>query len=162
MYSAGLRSAICAPLHLDGVVTTMLMCASSKPNGFGSLEKKLATAIVSELEISIERSSNSASLGGSDREKGSAQLVIEQLGPNLHSILNNASVLALAIDKNGIVTEVDGRGIKGLNLVPERLLGRDFIAYSRKISGLEDSLRRALNGQSERIEIEIFGTVLDA
>jgi hypothetical protein len=53
MYRAGLRSAICAPLHLDGVVTTMFMCASRKPNGFGSLENKLATAIVAELEISI-------------------------------------------------------------------------------------------------------------
>lgn len=162
MYRAGLRSAICAPLHLNGVVTTMFMCASRKPNGFGSLEKKLATAIVSELEISIERVRNSASPNGSDHEKGSAQLVIEQLGPNLHSILNSASALVLTIDKTGIVTEVAGRGIKGLNLVPERLLGRDFIAYSRKIAGLEEALKRALSGQSDRIEIEIFGTVLDA
>jgi hypothetical protein len=69
MYRAGLRSAIYEPLYLDGVVTTMFMCASRKPNGFGSLEKKLATTIVSELEISIERSSNTASLNGSDREK---------------------------------------------------------------------------------------------
>ena len=88
--------------------------------------------------------------------------MIEQLGPNLHSILNNASALVLMIDNTGIVTEVAGRGIKGLNLVPERLLGRDFIAYSRKIAGLEEALMRALNGQSDRIEIEIFGTVLDA
>ena len=88
--------------------------------------------------------------------------MIEQLGPNLHSILNNASALVLMIDNTGIVTEVAGRGIKGLNLVPERLLGRDFIAYSRKIAGLEEALIRALNGQSDRIEIEIFGTVLDA
>ena len=134
MYRAGLRSAICAPLHLDGVVTTMFMCASRKPNGFGSLEKKLAAAIVSELEISIERSINTSHLNGSDSEKVSAQLVIEQLGPYLHSILNNASALVLTIDKNGIVTEVAGRGIKGLNLVPERLLGRDFISYSRRIT----------------------------
>ena len=160
MYRAGLRSAICAPLHLDGVVTTMFMCASRKPNGFGSLEKKLAAAIVSELELSVERSGNSASPNSSDREKSSTQLVIEQLGPNLHSILNNASALVLTIDENGIVTEVAGREIKGLNLVPERLLGRDFIAYSRKIAGLEEVLKRALNGQSDRIEI--FGTVLDA
>jgi signal transduction histidine kinase len=162
MYRAGLRSAICAPLHLNGVVTTMFMCAARKPNGFGSLEKKLAAAIVSELELSIERAVNSESLNRSDHEKGSAQLVIEQLGPNLHSILNNASALVLTIDKNGIVTEVAGRGIKGLNLVPERLLGRDFITYSRKIAGLEEALKRALNGHSDRIEIEIFGTVLDA
>jgi hypothetical protein len=76
--------------------------------------------------------------------------------------LNNASALVLTIDNTGIVTEISGQGIKGLNLVPERLLGRDFIAYSRKIAGLEESLMRALNGQSDRIEIEIYGTVLDA
>jgi len=88
--------------------------------------------------------------------------VLEQLGPNLQSILSNASALVLTIDQDGIVTEATGSGIEGLKLVPERLLGRDFIAYSRKIEGLEESLQNALNGQSNRIEIEIFGTILDA
>ena len=88
--------------------------------------------------------------------------MLEQLGPNLQSILSNASALVLTIDQDGIVTEATGSGIEGLKLVPERLLGRDFIAYSRKIEGLEESLQNALNGQSNRIEIEIFGTILDA
>jgi signal transduction histidine kinase len=162
MYRAGLRSAICAPLRLDGVVTTMFMCASRKPSGFGNLEKKMVSSIVSELEVTTERANRSASDSGSQESKGSAQIVLEQLGPNLEAILNNASALVLTVDKDGIVTDVAGRGIEGLKLVPERLIGRDFIAYSRKIAGLEDSLKRALNGHSGRIEIEVFGTILDA
>jgi len=160
MYRAGLRSAICAPLRLNGVVTTMFMCASRKPGGFGALEKKMVSSVVSELEISIERANRAAITP--DESKGSAQIVLEQLGPNLEAILNNASALVLTVDKDGIVTDVAGRGIEGLKLVPERLIGRDFIAYSRKIDGLEESLKRALNGHSGRIEIEVFGTILDA
>lgn len=160
MYRAGLRSAICAPLRLDGVVTTMFMCASRKPSGFGNLEKKMVSSIVAELEVSTERANRPDS--GSQEAKGSAQIVLEQLGPNLEAILNNASALVLTVDKDGIVTDVAGRGIEGLKLLPERLIGRDFIAYSRKIAGLEDSLKRALNGHSGRIEIEVFGTILDA
>jgi signal transduction histidine kinase len=67
----------------------------------------------------------------------------------------------MTIDDAGIVIDVAGPGIEGLKLVPERLLGRDFIAYSRKIDSLGESLERVLNGQPNRIEIEIFGTVLD-
>ena len=162
MYRAGLRSAVCAPLRLNGVVTTMFMCASRTPNGFGSLEKKLAATIVSEIELSIERANASKMYSGSDAEKGSAQIVLEQLGENLQAVLSSASTLVLTIDKDGIVTDVAGRGIESLNLVPERLIGRDFIAYSRKIDGLEDALKRALNGHSGRIEIEVFGTILEA
>jgi signal transduction histidine kinase len=160
MYRAGLRSAVCAPLRLNGVVTTMFMCASRKPTGFGSLEKRIAATIVSELEISIERANQFKATA--NNEKGSAQIVLEQLGPDLQSILNHASALVITIDKDGIVTDAAGRGIEMLKLVPERLLGRDFIAYSRKIEGLEDSPRQALNGTASRIEIEVFGTVLDA
>ncbi|MBN4064492.1 hypothetical protein JYU04_02005 [Dehalococcoides mccartyi] len=160
MYRAGLRSAICAPLRFDGIVSMMFMCASRKPTGFGSLEKKMLSSIVSELEVSIERSKLSPSK--SNEQKGSAQLVIEQLGPNLEAILNNASALILTVDKDGIVTDVAGHGIESLKLVPERLIGRDFISYSRKIEGLEDALKQAIDGQSGRIEIEVFGTILDA
>jgi PAS domain-containing protein len=84
------------------------------------------------------------------------------MDPNLGAILNNASALILTINKDGIVTDATGRGIEGLKLVPDRLLGRDFIAFSRKVEGLEKALRRALDGHSGRIEIELFGTVLDA
>jgi signal transduction histidine kinase len=160
MYRAGLRSAICAPLLLDGVVTSMFMCASKKQAGFGALEKKMVASVVSELEIAIERASRTTSVP--NENKGSAQIVLEQLGPNLEAILNNASVLVLTVGSDGIVTDVAGRGIEGLKLVPERLLGRDFVAYSRKIDGLEDSLQKALKGHSGRIEIEVFGTTLDA
>jgi hypothetical protein len=117
----------------------MFMCASRKPGGFGALEKKMVASVVSELEISIERANRTNA--SSDEAKGSAQIVLEQLGPNLEAILNNASALVLTVDKDGIVTDVAGRGIEGLKLVPERLLGRDFIAYSRKINGLEDALK---------------------
>ena len=53
MYRAGLRSAVCAPLRLNGAVTKMFMCGSRKPTGFGSLEKKIAQAVVSELELPL-------------------------------------------------------------------------------------------------------------
>lgn len=161
MYRAGLRFAVCAPLRLHGVVTSMFMCASRRPSGFGTLEKKMAGSIVSELEIAIERANKADPIAGTRTEQGTAQLVLEQLGPNLQSILSNASALIMTIDDAGIVTDVAGPGIEGLKLVPERLLGRDFIAYSRKIDSLGESLERVLNGQPNRIEIEIFGTVLD-
>ncbi len=160
MYRAGLRSAVCAPLRLNGVVSTVFMCASRKPMGFGNLEKKMAAAITSELEIAIERTQKSPVQPHAS--KGSVETALKQPVSNLETILNRASVLVMTVDRDGIVTEVAGRGIEGLKLVPERLLGRDFIAYSRKIDGLEESLSQALNGSSSRIEIEIFGTILDA
>ena len=160
MFRAGLRSAVCAPLRLNGIVAAMFMCASRKPTAFGSLEKKLAARIVTELETSIEKASTV--VVSRDGNTGTAQIVLERLGPNLQAILNNTSVIVLTIDSKGIVTDVAGRGIEELKLVPERLLGRNFVAYSRKIDGLEDALKSALGGRTNRIEIEIFGIILDA
>lgn len=159
MYRAGLRSAVCAPLRLHGIVTAMFICASRNPTGFGSLETKLAARIVSELETSIEKASTpELSPAGSE---GTPQLVLKRLGPDLQTILKNISVIVLTIDRKGIVTDVAGRGIDELKLAPERLLGRDFMAYSRKINGLKDLLDRVLNGHPGRTEVELFGTVLD-
>jgi signal transduction histidine kinase len=140
----------------------MFMCASRNPNGFGSLEMKLATSIVSELEMVLERDSRSSRPEAEVAKKGLVASTVDQLGSNLHAILNNAAALVLTIDKDGIVKDVSGTGIDSLNLVPERLLGRDFIAYSQNIEGLEEALKQALDGQSSRIEIEILGTIFDA
>ncbi|MCZ6538307.1 MAG: GAF domain-containing protein, partial [Chloroflexi bacterium] len=134
MFRAGLRSALCAPLRLNGIVAAMVICASRKPTAFGSLEKKLATRIVTELENSIEKTSTVPVAG--DDNADTAQFSADRLGPNLQAVLNNTSVIVLTIDSNGIVTKVAGRGIERLELVPERLLGRDFVKYSRKIDGL--------------------------
>jgi signal transduction histidine kinase len=158
MFRAGLRSAVCAPLTLNGVVVAMFMCASREPTAFGPQEIKMAARIVTELESSIEKA---ATVAGS-RNEDPAQIVLERLGPNLQAILDNTSVIVLTIDSKGIVTDVAGRGFKDLALVPERLLGRDFILYSRKIRGLGPALKSVLGGQPTRVELEVLGIVLDA
>lgn len=160
MYRVGLRSAVCAPLSQDGVVTAIFICAAREPTAFGSVEKKLAARIVTELEASIEAAS-SVAISPDDRAE-TAIITLERLGPNLQAILNDNSVVVLTIDSNGIVTDVAGHGIEELKLVPERLLGRDFVSYSRKIDGLEDALKSALGGVTCQVEIKIFGIKLDA
>ena len=158
MYRAGLRSAVCAPLRSNGVVTTMLMCASALPSKFGAFEKKMATRVVSELEAKLQRST----LSKPGNSKTAPFTLVDQLGAEIHSVLGTVPSLIINVDKDGVVTEAAGRGIEGLNLTPERLRGRDFIAYARRISGLGESIQRALEGQSNRLEVGIFGTVLDA
>ena len=160
MFRVGLASGVWAPLLLNGVVTAVLMGASRKPTAFGTLEKRLAARVVTELETSIEKASKVAVTHAGNT--GTGQIVLERLGPELQAILNKISVVVLTIDNKGIVTNVAGRGIEELKLVPERLLGRDFVAYSRKINGLEDALKSALGGRTIRVEIEIFGIILDA
>ncbi|MCZ6538384.1 MAG: hypothetical protein O6922_00965, partial [Chloroflexi bacterium] len=91
MFRAGLRSAVCAPLRLNGTVAAMFICASRKPAAFGSMEKKLAARIVTELESSIEKASTV--VVARDGNTGTAQIVLERLGPNLQAILNNISVV---------------------------------------------------------------------
>ena len=81
MFRACLRSAVCAPLRLNGTITAMFMCASRKPAAFGSMEKKLAARIVTELESSIEKASTV--VVARDGNTGTAQIVLERLGPNL-------------------------------------------------------------------------------
>ena len=160
MLRVGLRSAICAPLRVNGSVAAMFMCASRKPAAFGPLEKKLAARIVTELESSIRAANISVGQAGGNTE--TTRNVLQPPGPNLQVILNNTSVVVLTIDDRGIVTDVAGRGIEDLKLVPKRLLGRDFVLFSRKIDGLEDAVKTALGGQSCRVEIEVFGLSLDA
>ena len=159
MYRAGLRSALCAPLSVAGSVVAMFMCASRKPVRFGSLEKKLAVRIVFELEASIEKA-NSSEFSHLDPDD-TALTVKKRSGPDLQGVLDNMPVIVMTLDRKGIVTDTAGGGIASLNLVPEQLIGRDFIAYSRKINGLEVLLNRALNGHSGQTEVELFGTVLD-
>ncbi|MDA1280000.1 MAG: HAMP domain-containing sensor histidine kinase [Chloroflexi bacterium] len=158
IYRAGLRSAIAVPLRVDRSVAAILMCASRKPARFGVLEKKMAERVVNELTSSAK---NASQHGEAGEANSAASYELARLEPQLAAILTNTSVLVLTIGRNGIVETAEGRGIEGLKLVPERLLGRDFIKYSRKISGFDEPFRQALRGQSGRSEVEIFSTVLD-
>lgn len=159
MYRAGLRSALCASLSLDQSIAAMFMCGSRNPSCFGSLEKKLASKIVFELDAALERAS--AIEKARTSRIGSSATLFDQPDPNLQAILNNTSVLVLTLDKAGIVTDATGRGIETLKLTPDLIMGRNFVTYSRRISKMSDSLKNALNGQSSRVEFEIFGTVVD-
>ncbi len=72
------------------LVAAMFMCASRRPAAFGTLEKKLAARVVTELESSIEKASTA--VDPEDVGASNARIVWERLGPNLQAILNNTSV----------------------------------------------------------------------
>ncbi|NQV24402.1 MAG: HAMP domain-containing histidine kinase, partial [Rhodopirellula sp.] len=158
MYRAGLRSAVAAPLQIGGVITAMFIGASNTPTGFGSLEKKMAGRLAAEMMDSIAKARSAAD---SSSKSGISKKTISNSGDLLPAILTNASVLVLTIAKNGVVKKVEGHGFEGSRITPKRLLGRNIVKYSRLINGFSEPFSRALSGDSGRLQIEFFGTVID-
>jgi PAS domain S-box-containing protein len=71
-----------------------------------------------------------------------ARVAIQQL----RTVVANAPVALIAVDREGIITLCEGRGLEGSGLDPERILGRSVFEFMQGQPSILKALRRALRG----------------
>jgi diguanylate cyclase (GGDEF)-like protein/PAS domain S-box-containing protein len=76
-------------------------------------------------------------------------------GPeSLDAIVTNAPLWLFALDRNGVFTFSDGRGLAALGLRPDQLVGASVFKGCAALSGLVAQARRALAGEALKEVVE--------
>ncbi len=80
----------------------------------------------------------------------------------LRTVVAGAPLVLFALDKEGLFTLVEGKGLEALGVRPAQLVGQSaFSVYADLPQALAD-LRRALAGESFSSTVEVFGFVFEA
>jgi PAS domain S-box-containing protein len=80
----------------------------------------------------------------------------------LRTVIAGAPLVLFALDRQGVFTMVEGRGLDALGLRPAQLVGRSaFELYADLPHALAD-VRRALAGETFSSTVELFGVVFES
>lgn len=80
----------------------------------------------------------------------------------LRTIIANLPIIVFAVDRNGIITLSEGKGLERLGRKPGELVGQAVLDVYGDVPEMEQELFQALNGEPGLVHLEIGGLALEA
>ena len=80
----------------------------------------------------------------------------------LRTVVAGAPVILFALDREGVFTFAEGRGLDGLGVRPGQFVGKSIFTLFSDLPQAVAEVRRALTGDSFSSTIELFGLVFEA
>ncbi|MGB6836071.1 MAG: PAS domain S-box protein, partial [Dehalococcoidia bacterium] len=80
----------------------------------------------------------------------------------LRTVVTNAPVILFAIDREGVFTLSEGKGLGALGLRPGEVVGRSAFDIYRDVPEVIENLRRALAGEAVTTTLELAGVAFEA
>ena len=80
----------------------------------------------------------------------------------LRAVVTNSPVLLFALDRDGVFTLAEGKGLAALGLTPEAVVGRAVEELFAAVPTLAREVRRALAGEDCAAIAEVGGVVIEA
>ncbi len=90
-------------------------------------------------------------------ERKRAEQAIRESEERVRTLVTNAPVVLFAIDREGVFTVNEGKGLSGLGLRPGQNVGRSVFDVYRDVPEVIDAARRALAGESSTATVELAG-----
>ncbi len=95
-------------------------------------------------------------------ERKRTEKTLRETQEHLHAVVSNAPIILWAMDREGVCTLSEGRGLEALGLKPGQVVGQSvFDLYADEPHVLEGD-RRALAGEELRSVVELGGVVFDS
>ncbi len=137
-----LAAPACIAPDIDGYLVVM-----NAPQDYTSRDQILIEHLASLFAIAIQRAHTEAALRQNQRL--------------LKTIISNAPLVLCAIDKAGIITLADGKGLSAVGSAPGRNVGKNiFDMYSHEPQTLEP-MQRALQGEDVATVIQVGDMTFD-
>jgi len=130
---AGLRGAVAFPILLGGEVLGVV--------GFYSQEIREPDGEVLQMMSTI------GSQIGQFIERKRAEEALRRSEQHLRSVVTNAPVVLFALDREGVFTLSEGKGLDDLGLEPGQLVGSSVFEVYRETPQIVADVRRALAGE---------------
>ena len=79
----------------------------------------------------------------------------------LQTIIANAQIILFAMDRRGVISLSEGRGLEAIGLQPGQLVGSSVFEAYRDYPQVIETVRLALAGEQTSVLLELDGTILD-
>lgn len=93
----------------------------------------------------------------SEREKERMQRMLDEAQKQLQTIVNNSPIILFALDKNGIFTLFEGKGVAALGADKSRIIGQDIHHFAKLFPEVIDIFDRTMKGEEVSAILELQG-----
>jgi len=80
----------------------------------------------------------------------------------LRTVVTNAPVILFVVNRDGVFTLCEGKGLAALGLKPEKVVGRSIFNVFRDRPEIKEKLHRALDSEAFTTTVEVDGVVFEA
>jgi diguanylate cyclase (GGDEF)-like protein/PAS domain S-box-containing protein len=94
-------------------------------------------------------------------ERKRAERALRDSEERLRTLVNNAPIVLFALDRDGVVTHLEGSGLEAAGLRPGEAVGRSAFELYDEYPKALDFLRRALSGEAVQATFELKGLVFE-
>jgi PAS domain S-box-containing protein len=137
----GYHSSIAVPLTVDGAVIGALNVSAAEPDAFGPMEEEVLRDLADDLAFGI------GTHRAREREVRTEQ-ALRTTEVRLASVARHAPIVLWTLNREGVFTLSEGRGLEALGLQPGQVVGQSvFDVYAGQPEVLADA-RRALRGET--------------
>ncbi len=94
-------------------------------------------------------------------ERRQAEIALRESEERYRTVVTEAEVVSFMLDKKGVFTLSEGKGLTRLGLKPGQLVGNSALEMYRGRPTIINAIQRALGGEMVKSEDEISGMILD-
>jgi len=94
-------------------------------------------------------------------ERKQAETALQESEERLRTVVSSAPIVLFALDRDGIFTFSDGKGLKVLGLNPNEIVGQSVFDVYRNVPKIIEYNRRALSGESFTSTVEIENVIFE-
>ena len=145
----GIVSEMCVPLFDQDRVVGTLNVESTEVQVLTEDDLQLLVALSKDINIAIYR----------------ARLYreMQESREQLQLVVSNAPIIFWAVDREGKFTHATGKGLEGLGLKPDDMVGHSiFELFGSEIARLAQIFQRAINDEESEVTVDIAGTKFTA
>ena len=94
-------------------------------------------------------------------ERKRAEQALRESEERLRTVVTNAPVILFVVNRDGVFTLCEGKGLEALGVKPGEVVGRSVFNLSRDIPEMRENLRRALAGEAFTTTAEVAGLTFE-
>jgi PAS domain-containing protein len=94
-------------------------------------------------------------------ERRRAQEALARLETRLSTVIASSPIVLFSVDRDGVFTLSEGRGLAALGLEPGQVVGQSVFELYREFPTIGENIRRALKGEEFTVLIEIGDLAFD-
>jgi PAS domain S-box-containing protein len=79
----------------------------------------------------------------------------------LRTVVTSAPVILFAVDREGVLTFTEGKGLEGMGVTPDKLVGLSIFDVFSDIPDMQEKLHRVLVGEAFTTTVEVAGSTFE-
>ncbi len=87
-------------------------------------------------------------------ERVKAQAALREASERLRQVLNSAPIILWAVNREGLLSVLEGKGLEAIGMTAEGWIGRPFAEAVSRRTGLREHMVRALGGEEIAVDVE--------